>query len=151
MGNWKKWQSEGNVIEKDNVKISDVPRQYIADQQVAEMRKNSQLNGVGKDVLKEVNEKGGRQSHIPYAFHLIDCKAILALAKVLAEGEREYGRDNWRKIDAESHLNHAITHIYAYLGGDTQDEHLEHAFCRLMMALGVVYQEGGSGWEAGDY
>lgn len=110
----------------------------------------SQIEGVGKDAPLETTEGGGKQSYIPYAFHLIDPKAILALAKVLAEGEREYGRDNWRKIDAESHLNHAITHIYAHLGGDTQDEHLEHAFCRLMMALGVVYQEGGRGWEANE-
>lgn len=106
------------------------------------------LKGVGKDVPQEITEKGGKQSYIPYAFHLIDCRAILSLAKVLAEGELKYGRDNWRKIDAESHINHAITHIYAYLGGDTQDEHLEHAFCRLMMALGVSYQEGAKGWEA---
>lgn len=142
---------DSNVIKKNKVKTNDVPRQYIADQIVAQMRGNSQIEGVGKDVPVETTEGGGKQSYIPYAFHLIDPKAILALAKVLAEGERKYGRDNWRKISTESHLNHALTHIYAHLGGDTQDEHLEHAFCRLMMALGVIYQEGGRGWEAGDY
>lgn len=141
----------GEVLKKEKVEFREAPRQYMADQLVAEMSKTnqpSQIEGVGKDAPIETNEKGGKQSYIPYAFHLIDPKAILALAKVLAEGERKYGRDNWRKISTESHLNHALTHIYAHLGGDTQDEHLEHAFCRLMMALGVIYQEGGRGWEA---
>lgn len=143
---------DSNVIKKDQVKFNNVPRPYVADQIVTQMLSHSvrDIDGVGKSVIKEVNEKGGRQSFIPYAFRLIDVKAIFALAKVLAEGEKEYGKDNWRKIDAESHLDHAIMHIYAHLGGDTQDEHLEHAFCRLMMALGVIYQEGGRGWEVGD-
>lgn len=95
------------------------------------------LEGVGADVPLEENEAGGKQSAIPYAFHLIDSRAIFALAKVLAEGEIKYGKDNWRKIECESHLNHALMHMYAHLAGDEQDKHLEHAFCRLMMAVGV--------------
>lgn len=86
---------------------------------------------------KVINELGGLQSKLDYRFDLIDTKAIFALANVLHHGEVEYGKDNWRKIDVESHLNHATSHIYAYLAGDKQDEHLSHALCRLMMAIGV--------------
>ena len=86
---------------------------------------------------KVSNELGGKQSKLDYRFDLVDTKAIFALAHVLHTGEREYGKDNWRKIDTDSHLNHATSHIYAYLAGDKQDDHLSHAFCRLMMALGV--------------
>jgi hypothetical protein len=91
--------------------------------------------GVGPDAMTIQNEQGGKQADLPYAFHLIDSKALFALANVMDEGAKKYERDNWRKIDTESHLNHAISHIYAYLAGDTQDKHLEHAFCRLMMAV----------------
>ena len=53
----------------------------------------------------------------------------------------KYGVDNWRKIGVESHLNHLLMHVFAYLAGDTQDEHLEHALCRAMMAVGVMMSE----------
>jgi hypothetical protein len=33
-------------------------------------------------------------------------------------------------------------HILAYLAGDKQDDHLGHAFCRMMFALGVELQGG---------
>jgi len=80
------------------------------------------------------NEAGGKQSDPGTACHLLDGQAMLELARVLAYGAEKYDRDNWRLIDEESHINHALTHLFAYLGGDTQDDHLEHALCRLMMA-----------------
>lgn len=95
----------------------------------------NQIEGLGPDAPVTENEKGGKQSDSPYAFHLIDSEAIFSLAKVLEYGARRYERDNWRKLDCESHLNHALQHIYGYLAGDEQDDHLEHAFCRLMMAV----------------
>lgn len=39
-------------------------------------------------------------------------------------------------------MNHLLMHVYAYLGGDTQDDHLSHALCRAMFALAVEYQGG---------
>ena len=86
---------------------------------------------------KVINENGGSQSKLEYRFDLIDTRAIFALANVLHTGEQEYGKDNWRKIDTESHLNHAMSHAYAFLAGDKQDNHLSNCFCRLMMAIGV--------------
>lgn len=84
---------------------------------------------------KVTNEKGGKQSKLENAFHLIDPKAIFELAHVLYVGEKTYGRDNWKFISREEHLNHAISHIYAHLYGDTGSNHLAHAFTRLMMAV----------------
>ena len=94
------------------------------------------VEGVAEEKMV-VNYNGGRQSKLDYRFDLIDTKAIFALAKVLHTGEVRYGKDNWRKIDTESHLNHALSHIYAYLAGDKQDNHLSHALCRCMMSIGV--------------
>lgn len=96
----------------------------------------STINGVAEEEMVS-NSLGGKQSKLDYRFDLIDTKAIFALANVLHTGEVRYGKDNWRKIDAESHLNHALSHIYAHLAGDKQDDHLSHGFCRLMMAIGV--------------
>ena len=77
----------------------------------------------------------GKQSRIDVAFDLICPDALFALARVLQEG-REKGRttEGWKSIPTEDHLNHALMHVYGHLQGDRQEDHLQHAFCRLMMA-----------------
>lgn len=95
------------------------------------------LDGFGPDAPKEITTAGGKQSWTPYRFDLLDPLAMFALARVAANGAREYGEDNWRSIECKDHLNHALQHIYGYLSGDTQDDHLAHALCRLMYAIAV--------------
>lgn len=95
--------------------------------------------GVGADAPKITLEGGGEQSFVPYRFDLIDERALFALARILDYGARErgYGEHNWRLISVNQNLNHALVHIFAFLAGDTQDDHLEHAFTRVHFALGV--------------
>ncbi len=93
---------------------------------------------VDKDAETTTNEAGGKQSHVPVRFDLIDAKALFEQAKVLHEGAVKYGEDNWRKIPVEDHLNHLIMHAYAYLAGDRTDEHLSHIMCRATFAQGVA-------------
>lgn len=83
----------------------------------------------------------GNQSPTHYRFDLMDPEAMFALGKVLHEGAEKYGEANWRHIPRRNHLNKALIHIYAYLAGDTQDDHLEHAFTRLMMAIATNEKE----------
>jgi len=87
------------------------------------------------------NTQGGKQSRLDYRFDLIDAKAMFELAKVMHEGAQKYERDNWRKISIDEHINHAFAHLWAYMAGDEQDEHLSHAMCRCHMALAVSIQE----------
>jgi len=94
-------------------------------------------DSLGKDAEIITNECGGMQGKTDFSFHLLDSPAMFALTEVLAYGASKYKRDNWRLIDTESHLNHAMIHIFAYMSGNTQDDHLPHAFCRLMMALAM--------------
>ena len=68
--------------------------------------------------------------------------AIVEIAKVLQEGAAKYKANNWRLIPQEEHINHALIHYLAYLMGDTQDEHLAHCMCRLMMAFATEKSEG---------
>lgn len=60
-------------------------------------------------------------------------KALFTIAKVLKYGADRYEANNWRLIPQEDHLNHALIHYFAYKAGDTQDDHLGHCLCRLMM------------------
>ena len=97
------------------------------------------IQGVGKDAPVVTLECGVQQSAIPARMELIDPLAIIDLGKVLMEGAAKYGEskrgEGWYKIPTANHLNKALIHIYAYLAGDTSDDHLGHAQCRVHMAL----------------
>lgn len=95
------------------------------------------VDGVGADAPVAVNANGGRQSALPYRSDLFPPAAFLAVAKVLEHGARKYGERNWRLIPVGEHLNHALTHLFAYQAGDGSDDHLEHAACRIAMALEI--------------
>lgn len=70
----------------------------------------------------------------------IEC--LFKISEVLKEGAEKYSPNNWRLIPAEEHLNHAIIHLLALLGNDTQDDHKGHAMCRLMMCYATKETEG---------
>lgn len=95
------------------------------------------IAGVGKDAPTVVNEKGGKQSKVLYRFDLLDPQAMFKMTEVLGEGAEKYGDFNWRNVSVRDHLNHLIAHTYAYLAGDTSDDHLSHIMCRAMFAQGV--------------
>lgn len=102
-----------------------------------------QLQGVGPETPLVTTPTGGVHSDIPFRFDLFDPNAMFALAGVLDYGiKRGYKVDNWRYIDTRAHLNHVLMHITAHLAGDTQDNHLAHAFTRMMFAVGVELQGG---------
>lgn len=82
---------------------------------------------------------GGMQSKLEYRFDLVDPYAMFQLAGILDFGAKKYAPNNWRKLPIDTHINHALAHIWAYQDGDTQEDHLGHAFCRLMFALGVTH------------
>lgn len=66
---------------------------------------------------------------------------MFAAAEVAKYGADKYGETihsrNYTKIPVEEHINHAIQHLYAYLAGDTSDDHLGHAIVRAMFAYDV--------------
>ena len=94
------------------------------------------IEGVGPDSPRIANAQGGMQSDSPYSFTAgFPHQAILAVAKVVKNGLTHYAPDNWRQVPRADHLNHALVHLFAYEAGDRQDDHLEHAACRLLMAL----------------
>ena len=93
------------------------------------------FKGMGPDTEIEVTETGGKHSKIPYRFDLIDAETMFAVAEVLAAGAEKYGENNWRSIPVEANLNHLLAHVFAYLGGDDQDDHLSHVCCRAIFAF----------------
>lgn len=99
------------------------------------------IAGIEPDAPVITNQNGGKQSDTPYGFHLLPISALFDAAKVAKYGADKYGETfserNYTKIDTIEHLNHAVQHIYAFLAGDKQDDHLGHAIVRLMFAYDV--------------
>lgn len=87
------------------------------------------------------NVQGGKQSDIKRDYTLVPATALSNVARVMHNGCSKYGRDNWKLISCDDHLNHALNHIYLHLAGNTQEDHLSHACTRMMMALEVSEQE----------
>lgn len=106
---------------------------------------NNVILGVGKDAPVVVNREGGKQSSSPYAFELLPVKAMFAAAEVAKLGAAKYGETfgnrNYTKIPSVDHVGHCIQHLYAYLAGDTSDDHLAHAIVRALFAYETALEE----------
>ena len=100
------------------------------------------VNGVGPDAPTITGDHGGKQSETLSRLDLFPPLAWLHIGAILKTGARKYGIDNWRKIPAREHLNHALIHAAAALAGDTQDDHSGHFACRAMMYLEQTIVEG---------
>jgi len=94
------------------------------------------IPGLGPDTSTIVNERGAKQSELPYLVSLEE--AILWVFGVLHRGAKKYGRDNWEGLSAEDHVDHAIIHLLAWNAQDESDDHLGHAACRALMALDTM-------------
>ena len=70
-----------------------------------------------------------------------EIEQVMRIAKVLQYGADRYKPNNWRLIPEEEHINRALVHIMAHLAGDTQDDHIDHALCRLMMSKATKKSE----------
>src|SRR5688572_21351918 len=90
--------------------------------------------GISPDSPITENERGGKQSVVEGRFDLIPPVAAFELAKVMEHGAQKYAPRNWMKIPVDSHLNHLLMHVFAYMAGDRQEEHLTHALARAAMA-----------------
>lgn len=103
---------------------------------------NQPLDGIGPDAPIETNATGGKQSKPIARLDLIPARALLQVGKVFEYGATRYEKDNWRKISSEEHINKMLIHAYAWLAGDTSDDHAGHAATRALMLLEMTLAGG---------
>jgi hypothetical protein len=97
-------------------------------------------DGMAGDNVKKFDSGAVRSKvadHVRY--DLITPIGLAAVAETYAEGAAKYGDHNWLKgMPASDLLNHAIRHVYLFLGGDRSEPHLPHAAWGLLAAIHSV-------------
>lgn len=91
--------------------------------------------GVGPDAEIVTNDNGAKQSKVEHRLDLVPADAIFRMGETLKVGAERYAEWNWTGIPTTDHINHALIHLYAFLAGDTQDDHLGHAITRIAFAI----------------
>lgn len=97
------------------------------------------------DYITEFMVRGDKTNLIQAIISLSEktsTNGLIEIAKVLEYGAKRYEVNNWRLISQEDHINHALVHLYAFIIGDEQDDHVGHCMCRLMMAYSTECSEG---------
>lgn len=93
---------------------------------------------------EETFEGGGIAGKEEYAFDMIDAEAMLAMARVMWEtAQTGRPRDNWRKLPVSVHINHLLIHVFKFMRGDRDEDHLAHAMGRAFMTWSVNYRNLG--------
>ena len=71
-----------------------------------------------------------------FRYDLVSPIGLREVARACAEGAEKYGDWNWENgMPVHDLLNHAIAHVYAFLGGDRSEPHLGHAAWNLLSAI----------------
>src|ERR1017187_601896 len=72
---------------------------------------------------------------VPDRFDLIPWGAVCQVARTTTDALKDHDEGGWRSLSRREHVSRTLRHLALYLSGDTSEEHLEHATCRMLMAL----------------
>ena len=90
------------------------------------------IHGDGGSI--EEYEGGGKRGVVAERYDLVPPIGIQQVAVAMAEGAARYGDLNWHGLPISNCTNHALKHIYQWIDGNRDEDHLGHAAANLLMA-----------------
>lgn len=99
------------------------------------------LTALAKE-MRLMNNSTAATEQLGLCLDQIPYLGLEAVSRVFAEGQKKYGRDNWKKgvndpFYQTERLNHAIRHLMLWANGDRSEEHLAKVawFCLTQITL----------------
>lgn len=77
---------------------------------------------------------GGKRGVVEERYDLVPPIGMQQVAVAMAEGAKRYGDLNWHGLPVSNCTNHALKHIYQWIDGNRDEDHLGHAAANLLMA-----------------
>ncbi len=128
-------ENHGKLVDMSNNSMTDYVS--LAPNKFADAPMGFDSTAIAPEDAQSVNSTPSlNQTDIAARYDLISPAAIHELAMLRDEGAKKYGEHNHESISVNSHINHAIAHLYNYVEEGNHDE-LVHAFCRVMFAIEV--------------
>lgn len=120
---WAKIDAEGNVLEIGNtLRLGSGEGEELRNTAAFEM------------------QQGMRIIELWTSVELPAITAVNVIERVMAENNDHHVKNSWLKLSTEEHLKHAALHLQAARKGKTNESHIEHALCRIAMALTVRHR-----------
>lgn len=86
---------------------------------------------------------GATASEMEADWALLDWEVLRRMAVVMTEGAAKHGYNNWHKgLPERVCFAHTIEHVVQGYEGQTDEDHLAHAMCRLMMRASKHWVDG---------
>ena len=96
---------------------------------------------LGWESPMDTNHRGAPHGKVGAAFHLLPPEALRRAAKIMQQNLESHGRDTWRSLDRDDHINHLLAHIFDWMEGKNDEDHLAHALCRAMFLASTLAED----------
>lgn len=125
----------GQPGDKGHPEVKPAPIEFTRQEEAFEA-----LVGYADDMV--ANHRGVKAGKVRGRFDLIPPEALQAMADVMERNLASHGRDTWRSLDRDDHVNHALAHLTKYLDHQEDEDHLKHALCRVAFANSRLVEDG---------
>jgi hypothetical protein len=102
-----------------------------------------------KDKYNNPFSSGAKTDDIKPPYHLIPPNTLKREAMAWKKGTDHYGENNWQKAKGDDKFikeraNHLIEHIFMWLSGDRQEDHLANVRCNAGILMELTEDENAS-------